>query len=399
MRFFNSVKALYSAVGILFIALVIGYYLDVQSEAMNDRHLEINIALEKMGRQDQELTNMLSLAVLEQNELRATRYETVRQDVETAIKKVVDFTKHQGMTQEISALSEGQKKIRGIEELALQKIRADKWKEAHDILFNEEYLSAKKTSEIDNETLQGVVLGEINAVEKRFNRIKLAAMIARIASLCLLLWIGIMFSRRTKADLAEQVRLRTEISAAKDDLDERVRERTEELRLLLQSAGEGMFGLDAEGQVTFINSVALNLLGFTEEEMIGREVHGVIHHAHEDGSPYPKENCLIFNTCTLGFQNNATDEVFWRKDGRSFPVEYTSTPIMKDEKVMGAVVTFRDITERQQTGRELMEHMDELERFTRLTIDREEKMIELKEEINNLLEKTGREKKYKIVGK
>jgi PAS domain S-box-containing protein len=398
MRFFNSVKALYSAVGILFLTFVLGYYLDVQNVAMNDRHLKISTALERMMRLDQELTSMLSLAVVEHNELRVTRYETVRQDVETTIKEVIDFTKDQTMPQEVAALTEGMKKIRDIEAAALQQVRADKWKEAGEILFGQYYLSAKKTYEIDSETIPGVVLGEIGKIEKRFNSIKSAALVARIGALFLLLWTGFMFSRRAKADLAEQVRLQEEISAANKLLEERVQERTEELRLLLQSAGEGMFGVDAAGRVTFVNPVASNLLGFTEEDMIGQEVHGLIHHSHEDGSDYHKEDCPIFATWTLGIQNSATDEVLWHKDGRSFPVEYTSTPILKDGKVSGAVVTFRDITERKQTEKELKEHMDELESFTRLTLNREEKMIELKEEINNLLEKTGQGKKYKIVG-
>jgi PAS domain S-box-containing protein len=186
----------------------------------------------------------------------------------------------------------------------------------------------------------------------------------------------------------------------KDELEgqkELLAQAEERSRLILGSIGEGIFGLDKEGRVTFLNTSASTILGYTEEEMIGREVHGLIHHSLEDGSDYPKEDCPIYATWTLGIQNHVTAEVLWRKDGRSFPVEYTSTPIMKDGKVMGAVLTFRDITERKQTETELKEHMDELESFTRLTIDREEKMIELKEEINNLLEKTGQEKKYTIV--
>ena len=397
MRFFNSVKALYTAVGILSLMFVLGGYLDFRNEAMNSRHLQISIALERMIRLDQELTAMLALAAMEQNELRVTRYETVNQDVAAAIQKVLDLTKDQSVTQEISALSEGHKKISDIEEIALQKMRAGSWKEGRDILFGDEYSSAKKTYEIDSETIPGVVLGEIGAIEERFKRIKWAGRAAVMVALCLLLWTGIMFSRRTRADLAEQIRLQAEISGANKFLEERVQERTEELRLLLHSAGEGMFGVDAAGQVTFINPVALNLLGFTEEEMIGKEVHGLFHHSHEDGSHYPKEDCPIFATWTYGTQNRATNEAFWRKDGLSFPVEYTSTPILKDGKVSGAVVTFRDITERKQAEKELKEHMDELESFTRLTIDREEKMIELKEEINNLLEQTGQEKKYKVV--
>ncbi|MFZ4437092.1 MAG: PAS domain S-box protein [Syntrophales bacterium] len=397
MRFFHSVKALYTAVGILLLTFILGYYLDVQNEAMNSRHLQISIALEKMVRLDQELTGMLALAVVERNEMRVTRYETVRQDVEVAIQKIIDLTKDQSMTQEISALREGHKKISDIEEIALQKMRAGDWKEAKDILFGDDYLSAKKTYEIDSETIPGVVLGEINAIENRFNRIKTAALATRIGSLCLLMWIGFMFSRRSRADLAEQVRLSKEIASAKEALEERVKERTEELRLLLHSAGEGMFGVDAAGQITFINPVALNMLGFAEEEMIGKEVHDLIHHSREDGTHYQKEDCPMYATCTYGTQNQVTDEVLWRKDGRSFPVEYTSTPILKEEKVIGAVVTFRDITERKQAEKELEEHMEELETFTRLTMNREEKMIQLKEEINNLLEQTGREKKYKIV--
>ena len=158
-----------------------------------------------------------------------------------------------------------------------------------------------------------------------------------------------------------------------------------------------MFGVDAAGQLTFINPVALNLLGFAEDEMIDKDVHGLIHHSRRDGSLFHKEDCPMNATCISGVQNHVTDEVLWRKDGRSFPVEYSSTPITKDGKVMGAVVTFRDITEREQAEKDLKEHMEDLERFSRLTIDREEKMIQLKEEINNILEQTGKEKKYKIV--
>jgi PAS domain S-box-containing protein len=397
MRFFNSVKALYSAVGILSLFLVVGYYLDAQNNAMKARHLGINTELERMIRFEQELTNMISLAVVEQNELRTTRHETVLQDVEAATKHLVDLTKDQSINAQISALGEGRKKIRDMEAVALEQIRVNRWKEARDVLFGDEYLSAKKTYEIDSEAIPGLVRGEIDVIEKRFDKIKSAALYAQIGALCLLVWTGIMFSRRARADLAEQVRLQTEISAANAVLEERVLERTEELRLLLQSAGEGIFGVDAGGQITFINPVALNLLGFAEEEMIGKDVYGLIHHSRQDGSRYPKEDCPMYNTCTGSTQSNVTDEVLWRKDGQSFPVEYSSTPIIKNGKVMGAVVTFRDITERKRVEKELKEHMEDLERFSRLTIDREEKMIQLKEEINSLLEQTGQEKKYTIV--
>jgi len=89
--------------------------------------------------------------------------------------------------------------------------------------------------------------------------------------------------------------------------------------------------------------------------------------------------------------------VLWRKDGSSFYVSYTSVPIRKDEAVIGAVVVFRDITERKKAEAELKEYVADLERFNRLVIGREERMIQLKEEINGLTEKLGGERKYNIV--
>ena len=132
-------------------------------------------------------------------------------------------------------------------------------------------------------------------------------------------------------------------------LESRVLERTEELRQLLHSAGEGIFGMDAAGQVTFINPAALKMLGFAEEEMLGKGVHSLIHHSYKDGSHYRAEDSPMYTSYTSASGNHATDEVLWRKNGSSFPVEYSSTPITKDDKVTGAVVIFRDITERKQT--------------------------------------------------
>jgi PAS domain S-box-containing protein len=397
MKFFNSVKALYSAVGILFISVAIGHYLDTKNDNMYVRHLEINLGLEKMVRLNQEMASMLLLSVVEHNTLRATRYKNVYNDTQDVLSKIAIITKDMAMSQEITALIKSRDKIYALEETAIRLMESEKWNEAREMLFGDEYSITKKTYEIDIDSVSESILGEVAATEKRFNRIKTTALYVRICALLFLFWTGVMFSRRTRADLAEQVRLQTQISAANKLLEERVQERTEELRLLLHSAGEGMFGIDAAGQVTFINPVALNLLGFAEEEMIGKDVHGLIHHSHADGAHYHEEDCPIKATCITATQNHVTDEVLWRKDGRSFPVEYSSTPIIKDGKVIGAVVTFRDITERMQAEKELKEQMDELERFNRLTIDREEKMIQLKEEINNILEQTGREKKYKIV--
>ena len=136
-------------------------------------------------------------------------------------------------------------------------------------------------------------------------------------------------------------------------LESRILERTEELRLLLHFAGEGIFGLDTAGQLTFINPAALNMLGFTEDEIKGREVHDLILHSHKDGSPYPVEDSPIFASYTNGAENRVTNEVLWHKDGLSFPVELSSTPVTKNGKVIGAVVIFHNITKRLQLEADL----------------------------------------------
>lgn len=213
---------------------------------------------------------------------------------------------------------------------------------------------------------------------------------------------------RTEASLKQS---EAELKKHRDHLEELVEERTAELRrtqeqlaeieersrLLLESAGEGIVGVDGNGKITFANPSAARMLGYSTEELVGQSLHDLVHHTRADGSPYPKEDCPMYKSYALGTVNLVEDEVLWRKDGSSFPAGYASTPVTKEGTVVGAVVTFRDITERKKMDAELKEYVADLERFNRLVIGREERMIQLKEEINGLTEKLGGEKKYKIV--
>jgi diguanylate cyclase (GGDEF)-like protein/PAS domain S-box-containing protein len=117
--------------------------------------------------------------------------------------------------------------------------------------------------------------------------------------------------------------------------------------MVLKSAGEGIFGLDLEGHATFVNPTATDMTGWDADDLLGRSLHDTLHHTKPDGAPYPKEQCPIYAAFTTGATHSRDDEVFWRKDGTSFPVEYVSTPISEDGEIAGAVVTFRDITERK----------------------------------------------------
>lgn len=117
---------------------------------------------------------------------------------------------------------------------------------------------------------------------------------------------------------------------------------------LLDSAGEGIYGLSKNGEATFINKQAEELLGWSQADVVGRSVHEVHHHSYPDGTPYPRDNCPIYAAISDGAIHRVDHEVFWTRDGQAVPVEYTSTPIMLDGEPDGAVVVFRDITARRK---------------------------------------------------
>ena len=116
------------------------------------------------------------------------------------------------------------------------------------------------------------------------------------------------------------------------------------MELILDSAGEGIFGLDADGNVTFVNKAATNMLGWSPEELIGKSHHDLVHHSYKDGAPYPVDDCPIHLAYKDGKVHYGSDELFWTRDGKKFPVEYTSTPIIENKAFKGAVVVFRDLT-------------------------------------------------------
>lgn len=141
--------------------------------------------------------------------------------------------------------------------------------------------------------------------------------------------------------------------------EETKREAEERNRLLLESAAEGIYGLDVDGRSTFVNLAVCEMLGFTAEELIGHSMHSLIHHSYPDGSPYPEKDCFVYASIRDGKVHNITNEVLWRKNGTSIPVEYTSKPIRKKCDVVGAVVTFRDITERKRSEETIKASLEE----------------------------------------
>ena len=119
--------------------------------------------------------------------------------------------------------------------------------------------------------------------------------------------------------------------------------------LILEAAGEGIYGLDTDGRTTFVNPAAARMLGYKPADLIGQLHHELVHHSKPDGSVYPRSQCPIYAAFKDGTFHTSVDyEVFWRRDGTSFQSEYTSTPVIDKGKLVGAVVTFRDISERKR---------------------------------------------------
>ncbi len=158
--------------------------------------------------------------------------------------------------------------------------------------------------------------------------------------------------------------LADEVSGLVRDLEKKVRKRTSELentndilaenrenlKLILDSTAEGIYGIDTEGNCTFCNRSALKMLGYSDHsELMGKNMHDLIHHTKRDGTPFAKEECRIMQSFLNGKSTYTEDEIFWRKDGTSFDVRYSSYPQNREGILVGAVVTFMDNTERKKS--------------------------------------------------
>jgi len=158
----------------------------------------------------------------------------------------------------------------------------------------------------------------------------------------------------TAIDVTERKAAEQALRTSGEHLEQEVARRTAELReaeanarLILESSASGLFGIDREGRVSFMNPAACAMLGYQAEDLIGRPVHATIHHSHGDGSPYAKEDCPTLSSLLEGRLDQVDDEVYWHADGHAIPVIYTSHPIRKDGHIVGAVVSFLDNTQRK----------------------------------------------------
>jgi len=193
-------------------------------------------------------------------------------------------------------------------------------------------------------------------------------------------FIGYLFQKNEMAlqqineKLETQVETRTyQLQSTNEYLNREIQENLEarksleklhaQNKTILETAGVGIYGLNEEGRTTFCNPSAAAMVGFSAEEQVGKVQHELIHHSHPNGSKYDVDHCPIYNTLRNGASYRISDDVFWKKDGSSFPVEYISSPVFDGRKVIGAVVTFKDISQQIHLAEEKDILLSDLQRI------------------------------------
>lgn len=171
--------------------------------------------------------------------------------------------------------------------------------------------------------------------------------------------------------------------------EERERKAAKFNQAVMASMGEGLYTLDSQGMVTYINPAAERMFGWSSGELLGRKMHDVTHYRHPDGTPFPAAECAGLRVLQKGIILSAHEDFFIRKDGTLFPVVYSSSPITSGEKVVGLVVVFRDVTARKQAHEDLHRSEEALRTLAaRLQAVREEERTELAREIHDELSGT-----------
>lgn len=222
---------LVAAVLMLILTVGGGLYADRLHEAMHAREGSVSVGLERMVRLNQSLGSMLRAAAHEQNALRVSSYETLRQELKVTMDAVLHDTRDLPLASEIAALAEQQLNLRKVESRALAYIQQHQWQAARNVLSDDQFELSRKIYEINSETAVKVMTSELSSTTARLDEVKTALLAALVCVMLLLLGIGAAFARRLQLEQRQQARLQSEIVLANDELEAKVKQRTSELEI------------------------------------------------------------------------------------------------------------------------------------------------------------------------
>lgn len=161
-------------------------------------------------------------------------------------------------------------------------------------------------------------------------------------------------------------------------VEEEVRRLSRQNQLILNAAGEGIVGLDLLGRVTLINPAGADIIGYKTDELLGRDFHELIHHSKPDGTPYPLHECPTYQSLSTGIPRREREEVFWKKDGVSYSVAFSSMPLMARGQIVGAVITFRDVSKQKRAQETLSKYRAHLKNLVK---ERTEELAHVREQL------------------
>lgn len=241
-------SGLHVAALLLLLTIAVGMYADFKSEQMHRQHLQIQTGLERMVRLSQSLTGVMATAVIEKNTQRAASYNALNVQLETAMQEVKAQTQHMALAGEILALQDEQRALRAQESQIFTLMRGEQWDQAYQTLLSGDYVMALKVYEISSGSAVGALILELSNRTLQQDQLRQITLGLRLAAVALMMWAGWRYSSRLKTELAEQVHLRTLVSAANEALEESVKLRTAELmaansQLEILSTTDGLTGL------------------------------------------------------------------------------------------------------------------------------------------------------------
>lgn len=223
-------SGIHLAVLLLLLTIAVGMYADFKSEQMHQQHLTIQTGLERMVRLNQSVTAELATAVIEKNSQRAASYDSLHAQLEATMQEVLTTTRHMPLAAGIRALHDEQRALRAQESQVFALMRDEQWDRAYQTLLGGDYVLALKIYEINSASAVGALMLQLSNLSQQQDQLRQVTLVLRMVAVLLLLWAGWRYSKRLQAELAEQLHLRSQVSAANEALEEKVRLRTAELQ-------------------------------------------------------------------------------------------------------------------------------------------------------------------------